>query len=185
MKLFPRLLPVLIVIFSITACVPVPPSQPTRQQQLAETGLFGRHTIKGVTVESGLTGEINGGFFLFSGGIHGEINSTTSYVIRWYPTSNGFFDTTLPRSLFHINILESQVQPEIEFIFRQSWLTDSPNPFTDLSLDPESYFGDQITLYTEGAKKNLNGFLKPDNLDVVEIYISPKDLAPHDPPQIP
>ncbi|TRZ48510.1 hypothetical protein D4S03_09730 [bacterium] len=161
---------VLVSTLVLAACGPTP--TPTREQQLSETGLFGRHAIEGVTIENGFEGKVSGGFFLFAGGVNGQISSTTKYIISWYPTPEKYTTTEVLRSLIVVNIVADQDEPEIEFVFRNTWMTTPPSYFESV----DTYNGDQANYYTDGAKLNLNNFAVTENLDVVNIYISPEDL---------
>lgn len=153
---------------------------PTRQQDLSETGLFGRHNVDGVTIEDGFSGSFRGGYFLFAASINGSISSTTNYTIMWQPTPGEYVYTTLPRSIFRV-IIEDITTPQMEIIFKDQWLNDNPSIYdVDASgnrLGTEPTEGIQYrTTYLEGTKLNLNNFILPANIDVIYIYISQEDL---------
>ncbi|HBC44960.1 MAG: hypothetical protein UX08_C0013G0012 [Candidatus Collierbacteria bacterium GW2011_GWB1_45_35] len=168
-------LAVLVSMLILSACA-TPPPAPTRQDQLSDTGLFGKHPLQGVTIENGLEGEMSGGFFLFAAGINGQISSTTKYIFTWYPTPGKYITTEIPRSLIVVNVVENQVQPEFELIFKTSWLSDFPYTYIDDAEVVRNEYN--YTLYSDGAKLNLNNFIKPENLDIVYVYVSPQDLLP-------
>jgi hypothetical protein len=160
--------------FFLASCGPAMPPGVTREQQLAETGLFGKHTMKGVTIESTLSGEFSGGFFIFAAGVHGEISTTTNYIISWYPTPDQYIISEVPRELIVVHIVEGLAKPQIEFVFKESWLSLEPSPFEkDVKVDRQGN-----VFFTEGSKLNLNNFILVGNLDVVNVYLSPEDLLP-------
>lgn len=157
----------------LSACGAPQPMQPTRQQQLADTGLFGRHQIDGVSIDKGFTGDIHGGFFLFAAGLDGNIASTTDYTVELEIAGDHIW-VTLPRTMFRMKPIESG-KPQVEFIFKQAWLDGRPQYFKDDEAD-FTEDANHNTLYTDGAKLNLNNFIKIDNLDIVYIYITADDL---------
>lgn len=168
----------LIATIILSACgIPVSePIVPTRQLQLSDANLFGRHTLTGVNVENDLEGEISGGFFLLAGGIDGQISSTTSFALTWWPTSTRYTTVNLPRSLIYVNIVEGLNHPEIEFVFKKNWLEGVPSFY----IEYDNVYGtedDKYARYTDGTKMNLNYFITVDNLDAVNVYVSPRDLT--------
>lgn len=163
--------------FTLTACGTPAPTQPTRAEQLSETGLFGQRELLGVAAEGKISGRFNEGFLVFAGSANGEINTTTNYIIRWKPTQDEFVDTILPRSLFKVKIVEN-TSPKIEFKFKESWLNSGPSFFND--HDNYLYYTNEqdVEYYYDSAKENPNNFLFAENLDVVYVYISSVDLVP-------
>lgn len=172
-----HLLAIALITLLVNACGAPAPVQPTRQEQLSEAGLFGEHDLLGVSTESNLSGNFSGGFFVFAGSANGEISATTNYTIRWKPAPDEFVDTTLPRSLFKVKILENS-SPKIEFKFKESWLNSGPSFFDDHDNYLYHTSEDDIEVYYDGAKENPNNFLFAENIDVVIVYISSADLIP-------
>ncbi len=167
---------VALVASSLLSGCGAPQAPLTRYDQLSNTALFGRHPLIGVTIESGFEGQISGGFFLFAADVHGQIASTTNYIFNWNPTAGKSIWTNIPRSMIVVNIVEGQKQPEFEIIFKEDWLINPPNPFRESIDITQNEVRDYV--YTEGSKLNLNNFIGPDSVDIVNVYISPEDLLP-------
>ncbi|KKT49597.1 MAG: hypothetical protein UW41_C0004G0018 [Candidatus Collierbacteria bacterium GW2011_GWC2_44_18] len=165
----------LTLIFVLSACGTPPPPQTSREQQLAGTGLFGRHLIDGVAKEQTVSGQINGGFFLFAAAVNGYIETDTNFVIQWRPEPNDQIQSVFSRLQIRRIIIEGQDQPEMEIIWKQLWLIGFPSYYSEKNVIRDEY---NNYYYTEGSKLNLNNFIKEDNIDVVYIYISPEDLLP-------
>jgi hypothetical protein len=159
---------------------PVTNRTPIRQQQLSETGLFGRHNVDGVTTEDGLSGSLSGGYFLFAASTSGSISPTTNYTIMWQPTPGEYVYTTLPRSIFRVK-LEDIDNPQMEIVFKDLWLNESPSIYdmdangNRLGMEPVDGIEYQSS-YLKGTKLNLNNFILPSNIDIIYIYISQDDL---------
>lgn len=167
---------VALVASSLLSGCGAPQAPLTRYDQLADTALFGRHPLKGVTIENGFDGELSGGFFLFAADISGQISSTTNYIFNWNPAPDKSIWTEVLRSMVVVNIVEGLAQPEFEIVFKSSWLSDTPNPFRENIEITNNGQGEN--LYTAGSKLNLNNFIGPDSVDIVNVYISPEDLLP-------
>lgn len=155
--------------------------EPTRQEQLTDTGLFGRHLLKGVAPKNGITGEFSGGFFILAGLANGSITPTTEFALSWYPVPGEFIYSYIPGILIRVVETPGLENPEIEYVFKQYWLAGTPSLFSENDLtygDPVGGWSNQVVYYyTEGSKLNLNNFINPENLEIVRIYIDPVDLV--------
>ena len=164
----------LALIFS--ACsTPEPHPQKSRQEQLSKANLFGIHNIAGVNIEGGYEGNFEGGFFLFGGNVQGKITNATNYIIDWYKTGNERSIATIPRYLINLVISPELSNPQIEFVFQKNWLLSFPFKYEDGhdNVYQDEYYNNS---YTQGSLYNPNNFIKPENLDIVNIFISPEDL---------
>ena len=177
MKIKPLIFLSLIFVFLISACGGTGTPEPKRlirAEELADTGLLGRHPIKGVNVENGYQGNFDGGFILFGGGVSGQISPATNYLIEWFPRNNVTITTTIARSKIVTNTVVYTPEhpgPEIEFVFLQSWLEEIPRSDSNRPF------------YSEDGKKNLNILIESMSswsgpaLVIVNIYISAEDQA--------
>lgn len=165
---------VLALAFVLLACGVPEPVGSTRAQELAETGLLGRHPIEGVNIENGYNGNFEGGFFLFGGGVSGQISPASNYIIKWNPRENISYISTVARSNIVTNTVVYTADhpgPEIEFIFAQAWWDQisTSNPYAPIysaedKLDLNKIIGETYN-WGESA------------LIIVNIYVSAEDQA--------
>ncbi len=170
----------LALVFLLSACQPKE-YEPTRFEQLSDIGLFGRHPLKGIAPKDNISGEFSGGFIILAGLANGSISSTTEFALRWYPVEGEFIYSYIPGSIIRVVEAPGLENPEIEYVFKDYWLEDSPRYFSENELTEGVSVGglssQVVFYYTAGAKLNLNNFIKTDNLEIVLIYIDPQNLV--------
>lgn len=177
------LVPILFLFSLILSACQAQIHEPTRQEQLSDIGLFGRHPLKGVAPKDSITGEFSGGFFILAGLANGSISPTTEFALSWYPVSNEFIYSYIPGTFIRVIETPGLENPEIEYIFKEEWLNDTPSYSTDDEMIFHETFDlgwsmtQVINYYTEGSKLNLNNFITVDNLEIVKIHIDPSDLV--------
>lgn len=134
-----------------------------RKDQLQQLGLLGQHDLRRIEQTSGISGHMDGKFFLGIGSVSGNLSSERQFQFYWGRTAEEFISTTLPYSMFRFIVDESKTVPTIEFVFDGDWLNS------------------KRWVYTESEKSNLNWWLddvslKNNILRVAVVRISRKDL---------
>ena len=134
-----------------------------RKDQLQQLGLLGQHDLRRIEQTSGISGHMDGSFFLGSGSVSGNLVSERQLQFYWGRTAEEFVSTTLSYSMFRFVVDESKTVPTVEFIFDENWLNS------------------KRTAYSESEKSNLNWWLADDQvrnniLRVAVVRISRKDL---------
>jgi len=90
-------------------------------KELADTGLFGEHSLGRIESFSAVTGSVSGSFFLGCGDVNGSIGSEFRLQFHWSPKPNVLVVTSLPYSKFRFMIDESKDIPTVEFVFPECW----------------------------------------------------------------
>lgn len=134
-----------------------------RKDQLQQLGLLGQHDLRRIEQTSGISGHMDGSFFLGIGSVSGNLASERKLQFYWGRTEEEFIATTLPYSMFRFVVDESKTVPTVEFIFDERWLNS------------------KRAVYTESEKSNLNWWLgdeqvRKNTLRVAVVKISRKDL---------
>ncbi|MDP3784741.1 MAG: hypothetical protein Q8R12_01540 [bacterium] len=130
---------------------------------MQQLGLLGQHDLRRIEQTSGISGHMDGSFFLGIGSVSGNLSSQRQLQFYWGRTPEEFVSTTLPYSRFRFIIDESKTVPTVEFVFDENWLNSNR------------------AVYTESEKSNPNWWLDDDNirsyiLRVAVVRISRKDL---------
>ena len=134
-----------------------------RKDQLQQLGLLGQHGLRRIEQTSGISGHMDGSFFLGIGSVSGNLTSERKLQFYWGRTAEEFISTTLPYSMFRFVVDESKTVPTIEFTFDEDWLNSNRQ------------------VYNESEKSNLNWWLDDESvrnktLRVAVVRISRKDL---------
>ena|SRR3989344_333847 len=116
-------------------------SKGSRREQLQQLGLLGQHELRRIEQTNGMSGHMDGSFFLGIGSMSESLSLERRLQFYWGRTADEFFSTTLPYSLFRFVIDESKTVPTIEFTFDEFWLNS------------------WRYTYTESEKSNLNLWL--------------------------
>jgi hypothetical protein len=90
------------------ACGELPPSN-------AESFLKGEHQLRKMVEKEELFGTMSGGFFLFMGGINGEMKSQTNVKFAWEMNDKTYAISSLPIERFRIKFDESITNLIIKF----------------------------------------------------------------------
>jgi len=90
-------------------------------EKLADTGLFGEHSLNRMESLSAITGSLEGSFFLGCGDLNGSLESYSRLQFYWSPKPNVLVVSSLPYSKLRFIIDESKDVPTIEFVFPEIW----------------------------------------------------------------
>lgn len=156
--------------FLLSACGPQE-TYLTRAQELADTGILGRHPLKGVSSSKDLEGSFSEGYVLLIGGGSGSISQTENFTFAWYPRPGDEMRTKVPGSKVHIVTEEYSTAhpgPEIEYVLDSEYL--------NLVLDGK--LGSQHVTENEKIDPNLILENEYSSLVIVRIYLSAADQKP-------
>lgn len=143
------------------------PRIPTIQTQLADTGLFGRHSLDSAKEITLASGSFSSQFFLALGSSEGTYGDTTVISFTWSPVDGETVPSEIQRTKFRTIIDDSLDKPEIEFVFDETWLNScfaAPNNLI-------------CGLMSNSDKANLNDFIQSPYLKLIRVYISAEDKA--------
>lgn len=89
--------------------------QPEQRESAVSEILSGDHTIRALNSHTTTTGELNGGYFLFVGDIHGSITTSTELRFAWLGNDGDYIITDLPLSKIKIRINNKKSVPSVKF----------------------------------------------------------------------
>lgn len=125
----------------------------TPRKELADSGLFGEHSLNRIEQSSSNSGRIDGGLFF---GITGRLNTESMIQFDWEPKPNEIIHTSLPKTKFKFIIDDSKKSPTIEFIFSSTWADDPLGGETIKNHKDEINFNDLISEYLGVAKVRIS-----------------------------
>lgn len=178
-KILPFVLALLVCAVPVIGCGSEPVNVPTREAQLAVTGIFETHSLCGIATTESLDGNFGGGFFILLGGASGQISSETIVSLKVQNQNSSQYFVEVPRSLISMKQSGNTTYPTVVFVFNQEWLNGQSNRWEtgpgEISIDVNQHVVksfaeiDYYYTYTEGAISNPTNFIMPQNLAIVEI----------------